>query len=438
MLLFICRMISGSGGSGGRLGQMCQNLPVVSRVILGVCFIVYFYTPMLYPYESLYFDMNPYRIVFKNEYYRLLTGCYLHGGIFHIAMNMLTFFSIGVGIEQSIGSLSFFGLTILFSLLSTSLETFGRYIIFKVTNDIDWLRVRSVGFSGVLFSYIIIHTYVTGAQNYNLCGFPIPARYYPWVLLIGISLLIRNVSFAGHLCGLLVGIMYCRGYLNFILPRRGCLRSFENWEGFEWLTNSLIYAKCPVDSPIPATDAWGGWSCEMCSESIRFIGGYCMSISDSIRSICATAGQGISSAMMTQRRSPSAYQQLSAEDDLELVQDENGGGGGVPPSAPAFTEEEEEDGTLRNDGYTLGVREHHHQQHVSQQQQQQQQQGVLAGASSAINSKEQKKKKKTAGTNSQQYSSSRATPSGRSRLLDTIPRKKNNTTNRSSSKRGSR
>jgi len=375
---------------------MCQNLPLVSRVILGVCFIVYFYTPMLYPIESLKFDMDPKRIIYLKEYYRLLTGCYLHANIFHIAMNMLTFFSIGIGIEQSIGSLSFFGLTILFSLLSTSLETFGRYIIFKATDDAALLDVRSVGFSGVLFSYIVIHTYVTGAQNYNLCGFPIPARYYPWVLLIGISLIFRNVSFAGHLCGLLVGILYCRGYLNFMFPRRGCLRSFENWEGLEWLTNSLVYTKCPVDSPIPATDSWGGWSCEICSESVRFIRSYCMSVSDNIRRICATAGQGISSAI-THRRSPSAYEQLSAEeDDLEMVQDQNA----VIPSAPALTEEEGVYGTTpRNNGYALGVSSH--------------------SSSSTINKAEHKAK-----TSNRQYS--RATPSGRSRLLETIPRKKKN------------
>eukprot|EP00465_Bigelowiella_longifila_P012419 CAMPEP_0185271530 /NCGR_PEP_ID=MMETSP1359-20130426/44996_1 /TAXON_ID=552665 /ORGANISM="Bigelowiella longifila, Strain CCMP242" /LENGTH=132 /DNA_ID=CAMNT_0027863507 /DNA_START=944 /DNA_END=1342 /DNA_ORIENTATION=+ len=121
-----------------------------------------------------------------------------------------------------------------------------------------------------------------------------------------------------------------------------------------------------------------------------------MSVSDNIRRICATAGQGISSAI-THRRSPSAYEQLSAEeDDLEMVQDQNA----VIPSAPALTEEEGVYGTTpRNNGYALGVSSH--------------------SSSSTINKAEHKAK-----TSNRQYS--RATPSGRSRLLETIPRKKKN------------
>jgi len=43
-------------------------------------------------------------------------------------------------------------------------------------------------------------------RSHSIFGFcNVPAWVYPWVLLAMLSIMISNVSFMGHLCGLLVG-----------------------------------------------------------------------------------------------------------------------------------------------------------------------------------------------------------------------------------------
>ncbi|GAB5366651.1 hypothetical protein AAMO2058_001161800 [Amorphochlora amoebiformis] len=241
-------------GRGGRCSEIMARLPFTTRVILAVNILVYFYELYNWDYVIQNYAFCSY-MVHRGQYYRLITGAYLHGGILHIAMNMFTVFSLCIQIEQAIGSLALAGLTLAFTILSSSLEYFSRLMVVRASGDIVWLHSCSVGFSGVLFSFIVMHTYITRAENYNLCGLRIPAWLYPWVLLIGISVLFSGkVSFVGHLAGLLIGIAYVRGYLSILFPSRAALRRMEEWEYLSCLTESLMYSKCPVDPPIPTTD----------------------------------------------------------------------------------------------------------------------------------------------------------------------------------------
>lgn len=74
-----------------------------------------------------------------------------------------------------------------------------------------------IGFSGVLFGLIPVETVVQGVRSYNVMGLvSIPAPLYPWALIVACQLLVRHVSFLGHLCGLLVclGSFYCITYVS--------------------------------------------------------------------------------------------------------------------------------------------------------------------------------------------------------------------------------
>ena len=347
----------------GRLAAYCGSLPVVNRLVLGVCVAVYFYTPLLYPAELFEWDFCVYLVVYRGEWYRALTGTFLHGGVLHIAMNMFTMLSLGVRIEQAVGSLALTGLTALFTLANAGLEIAIRIALFKATGDVTWTLARAVGFSGVLFSFIIIHTKVTRSETYNLCGFQIPAWVYPWVLLVGISFIIPNASFVGHLCGLLMGIAYVKGYLNCLLPKRSCQRAFEAWPGFDRVTGSLVYSKCPVDPPIPEVDAWGNWGCGSCA-----VGDAATACARAIRERAGCCVRAAGALCFRQ----SAYQQISQDPEV-----------GVEMGPPAL-----------DDGF-----------------------GEVGDIEEAMPTSQQDKK----ATNGRP---ARETPCGRSRLLDTVPRMK--------------
>ena len=57
------------------------------------------------------------------------------------------------------------------------------------------------------------------AQTRSVLGlFVLPAKYYPWVLLVVWQLLMPGVSFLGHLGGVAAGQAFAWGWLRWALP----------------------------------------------------------------------------------------------------------------------------------------------------------------------------------------------------------------------------
>lgn len=74
----------------------------------------------------------------------------------------------------------------------------------------------AIGFSGVLFALNTILPYVlVQPEQSDVYGFRVPTKYVTIVELALISLLLPNVSFLGHLSGIIVGFMYISRKFDF-------------------------------------------------------------------------------------------------------------------------------------------------------------------------------------------------------------------------------
>ncbi|KAH9322807.1 hypothetical protein KI387_017446, partial [Taxus chinensis] len=58
--------------------------------------------------------------------------------------------------------------------------------------------------------------------------FNVPGKWYAWILLILFQLLMPNVSFIGHLCGILTGFAYTHGLLNYLMLGSSSYIAIEN------------------------------------------------------------------------------------------------------------------------------------------------------------------------------------------------------------------
>ncbi|GMP84153.1 hypothetical protein CsSME_00037780 [Camellia sinensis var. sinensis] len=108
----------------------------------------------------------------------------------------------------------------------------------------------AIGFSGILFSMIVIETSLSGVQYRSVFGlfnnistisyvtFNDTVRY-AWILLVVFQLLMTNVSLLGHLCGILSGFAYTYGLFNFLLPGSSFYSSIES---SSWLNNNAIFS----------------------------------------------------------------------------------------------------------------------------------------------------------------------------------------------------
>ncbi len=132
-------------------------------------------------------------IEINHEYWRLVTSGFLHSSLLHIGFNMLLLYFLGSEIEREIGSTRF-GLVYLTGLLGGSLGAL-----------IQTTSAPTVGASGAVFGlmgFLIVEMRRRGIN-------PLQSQI-GLLLLINVVLSLRpgsNISFGGHLGGLLFGAL---------------------------------------------------------------------------------------------------------------------------------------------------------------------------------------------------------------------------------------
>ena len=163
-------MFLGSGGGGGILTGGGSG---GSRVFLDFAL----YGPAI--------DIN-------HEYYRLITGAFLHSGILHIGFNMYILYWLGTMLEPSLGHLRM-GALYFASLLTGS---FGALLLDP--------NAVTVGASGAVFGLMGAAFVLQRARGID----PMQSGLGPIILInLVLGFVIPNVSVGGHLGGLAGGVL---------------------------------------------------------------------------------------------------------------------------------------------------------------------------------------------------------------------------------------
>lgn len=231
--------IVSEAGLQTRLGQWWENIPFVTSAVVVVCGIIYLVC-LLIGYDSfLQVCFLPSAVVSHFQVYRIYTSVLFHGSLLHVLFNMMALVPLGSELERIMGSVRLSYLIILLAtsnallhLLIASLATYNPFHPFeKLMNEC------AIGFSGILFSMIVIETSLSGVQSRSVFGlFNVPAKLYAWILLIVFQLLMSNVSLLGHLCGILSGFAYTYGLFNLLMPGASFYSAIE---ASSWLASCV-------------------------------------------------------------------------------------------------------------------------------------------------------------------------------------------------------
>ncbi|XP_050230019.1 rhomboid-like protein 15 isoform X2 [Mercurialis annua] len=222
-----------------RIGQWWENIPFLTSSIVIVCGIIYLVC-LLIGYDSFVeVCFLPSGVVSHFQVYRIFTSVLFHGSILHVAFNMMALVPLGSELERIMGSVRLLYLTIL---LATTNAIFHLLIALVVAynpfhGDEFLMNECAIGFSGILFSMIVIETSLSGVQSRSVFGlFNVPAKWYAFILLVVFQVLMTNVSLLGHLCGILSGFAYTYGLFNFLLPGTSFYSSIE---ASSWLSSCV-------------------------------------------------------------------------------------------------------------------------------------------------------------------------------------------------------
>jgi membrane associated rhomboid family serine protease len=122
--------------------------------------------------------LMPYRVWQKNTWYELITSGFLHGGLMHLAFNMITLFFFGPVLEASIGSNHFLALYFT-GLLASSIPSLIRH-----HNNPAFATIGASGaVESVLFAFIVIYPF---------------EKLYPMFLPIGIPAILIGFLFVAY------------------------------------------------------------------------------------------------------------------------------------------------------------------------------------------------------------------------------------------------
>jgi membrane associated rhomboid family serine protease len=133
-----------------------------------------------------------------NQWYRLVTSMFLHGSILHIGFNMYVLWVIGRPVEQYLGTARYIGLYLVSGLAGAA----GAVVQAPFTPVVG----ASGAIFGILGAMLILEWQVTG----RLAGQAMTLI----ILNLGLSFVIPDISWGGHVGGLIGGILITLGYAH--------------------------------------------------------------------------------------------------------------------------------------------------------------------------------------------------------------------------------
>eukprot|EP01114_Cavostelium_apophysatum_P016169 TRINITY_DN4548_c0_g1_i1.p1 TRINITY_DN4548_c0_g1~~TRINITY_DN4548_c0_g1_i1.p1 ORF type:complete len:327 (-),score=22.24 TRINITY_DN4548_c0_g1_i1:26-1006(-) len=237
--------VTSSSSLTTRASVWLRSIPLITRAILILCTVIYLF-------ELLFGDAHgsvcesPYRVVFQMQVYRFFTSPWFHSGILHLALNMMAFIPMGATLERTQGSLNFLYIILLFCLLTGLAHNFIAYAAYQTGTYPSLIKECAIGFSGIIFALMVVQIGTDWGSQRSVFGFAsVPAKFYPWVLLIVLQLVMPGVSFLGHLSGVLVGYLYSFGVLKRITPSASRLNALETSSALGWLIQRDGYISNP-------------------------------------------------------------------------------------------------------------------------------------------------------------------------------------------------
>jgi len=144
-------------------------------------------------------------ITFDNEWYRLLTAMFLHGSLLHVFFNMYVLFYLGALLERILGKWIF----LMFYLGTGLLASFAVYALGNP-------NVVTVGASGAIFGIIGALFIMTYLKPYYFNPYFVRSIRSLTFINVALTFIIPQVSFYGHIGGLLSGFLL---YFILVKPR---------------------------------------------------------------------------------------------------------------------------------------------------------------------------------------------------------------------------
>ena len=188
------------------LGNLSANtwIILINTVLFFVFFILLSANFLLIDYVAL----QPANIFAGNYLWTFLTSMFMHGGVFHLFVNMLSLFFIGGLLEKILGKKRYISFYLIAGLFA------GLFFVLSSLLFTSDFNAYAVGASGALFGLVGLLVLLTPNLRVYVMFIPIPIKIkYAAIGLLVILWLISLTANVGigntaHLGGLIAGLVY--------------------------------------------------------------------------------------------------------------------------------------------------------------------------------------------------------------------------------------
>ena len=174
-----------------RLGATVPSRPTVTIAIIALCVAAFGWQTLSGDAVTGDYGMWPIGVAVNDEYYRLATSMFLHGGLLHLGLNMVFLWMLGPQLEYLLGHVRF---AVLYAAagLGGSIASFW----FSTPNTL------SVGASGAIFgllgAYVVVGRKL-GADIRQIVGLI--------VINVVLGFVLSGIDWRAHLGGLVTGAL---------------------------------------------------------------------------------------------------------------------------------------------------------------------------------------------------------------------------------------
>ena len=197
---------------------------IVTYVLMAICTLVYI-LQILFPSLTTLGAVNG-TLVRSGQVYRLVTGMFMHGSIWHLLCNMYSLYVIGCATENYFGKKKFLLIYLVSGIIGS---------IFSCLFNTGW----SLGASGAIFGLMGALCYF--GYYYRLyMGKALYSEIIPVIVLnLALSLMVSNIDFYAHIGGLIGGFFITMGLG--IKNKTDKQSSINGWITFGILVVFMLY-----------------------------------------------------------------------------------------------------------------------------------------------------------------------------------------------------
>ena len=152
---------------------------------------------------------SPYRMTHSGEWYRIVTHGFVHADWTHLIVNMFTFLSFGVYVENWFTGLGFSGASFLLLYFGGMIAA-SIYDLWKYRNNVYYTSIGASGaVSAILFTAIFLNPW---DKIYFFAIVPIPGIVFGFVYLFYCQYMAKrggdNINHNAHFYGAVFGLVF--------------------------------------------------------------------------------------------------------------------------------------------------------------------------------------------------------------------------------------